>query len=163
MKAFYGSHIELPIDSMINVSTKGQEAYYKNARYIYVMYVDSASCSDCAITHLADWSQLNLMDAFKNGSLKYMFVVVPKQNNRKHVLELIKKDTLFNEFVYIDTTGVFERRNPQIPTNKLLHTFLINRQGNVELIGNPIVNIDIKNMLTKILDSNQKIIAKDIV
>src|SRR3712207_4014000 len=83
MKAFYGSHIELPIDSMINVSTKGQEAYYKNARYIYVMYVDSASCSDCAITHLADWSQLNLMDAFKNGSLKYMFVVVPKQKDRK--------------------------------------------------------------------------------
>src|SRR3712207_7763114 len=41
MKAFYGSHIELPIDSMINVSTKGQEAYYKNARYIYVMYVRS--------------------------------------------------------------------------------------------------------------------------
>src|SRR3712207_6938831 len=47
------------------------------------MYVDSASCSDCAITHLADWSQLNLMDAFKNGSLKYMFVVVPKQKDRK--------------------------------------------------------------------------------
>lgn len=156
MKTFYGSHIELPTDSMINVSTRPQAEMYKYARYIYIMYVDSTSCSDCAISKLADWSQLNLTIAFRKGILRYMFIVAPKQHQRMHVLNIIKRDSLFNKYVYIDTTGIFERKNPNLPTNKLLRTFLVNKQKNVELIGNPISNEKIKNMLTKILDSNQK-------
>ena len=151
MKEFYNSHIELPIDSMLNLSTKSQRGSYKYAKYIYIVYVDSTSCTDCAISHLSDWSQLNIMDAFKKGELKYMFVVAPKQEQRAHVLNIIEKDTLFNEFVYVDTTGIFERRNPKIPTNKLLHSFLVNKKRDVELIGNPISNTDIKNMLVKIM------------
>ena len=158
MKAFYGSHIELPTDSMINVSTRPQAEMYKYARCIYIMYVDSTSCSDCAISKLADWSQLNLTVAFRKGILRYMLIVSPKQHQRIHVLNIIKGDSLFNKYVYIDidTTGIFERKNPNLPTNKLLHTFLVNKQKYVELIGNLMANEKIKNMLTKILDNNQK-------
>ena len=140
MKEFYNSHIELPIDSMLNLSTKSQRESYKYAKYIYIVYVDSTSCTDCAISHLSDWSQLNIMDAFKKGELKYMFVVAPKQEQRAHVLNIIKRDSLFNKYVYIDTTGIFERKNPNLPTNKHLRTFLVNKQKNVKLIGNPIAN-----------------------
>ena len=156
MIAFHGSHIELSIDSMINVASMHQMKSYNDARYIYIMYVDSTSCSECAISHLADWSQLEIMDAFKKGLIRYLFIVAPKQNQRAHLLNCIRKDTLFNEFIYVDTTGIFERKNPRLPTNKLLHTFLINSQGNVELIGNPITNAEIKNLLIKILEKNHK-------
>ena len=96
------------------------------------------------------------MDAFKKGLLRYLFVVAPKHSQRTHVLNLIKRDTLFNEFVYVDTMGIFERKNPKLPTNKLLHTFLINSQGEVELIGNPIVNTEIKKLLIKITEKGHK-------
>jgi hypothetical protein len=156
IKAFHGSHIELPTDSMMNVSSMRQVNSYKEARYVYVIYVDSTSCSECAISHLTDWSQLDIMDAFKKGLLRYLFVVAPKHSQRTHVLNLIKRDTLFNEFVYVDTMGIFERKNPKLPTNKLLHTFLINSQGEVELIGNPIVNTEIKKLLIKITEKGHK-------
>ena len=156
MKAFYGSCIELPTDSMINVSPRPLAEMYKYARYIYIMYVDSTSCSDCANSKLTDWSQLNLTDAFKKGILRYILIVAPKQHQRMHVLNIIKRDALFNKYVYIDTTGIFERKNPNLPTNKHLRTFLVNKQKNVKLIGNPIANEKIKNMLIKILYSDQK-------
>jgi hypothetical protein len=155
IRAFYGTHVELPIDSMTNVSASLQTGMYKHARHIYVMYVDSTSCSDCAISHIGDWSQLNLLNAYKQGTLKYLFVVAPKHSQIKHVLDIIRRDTLSSSFVYVDTTSIFERRNPNLPTNKLLHTFLVDRNWNVELVGNPIANTEIKSMLKKIVEKEQ--------
>lgn len=156
MIAFHGSHIDLPIDSMINVSSMCHKNSYRSVKYIYIMYVDSTSCSECAISHLADWSQLDIMDTFKKGLIKYLFIVSPKHSQREHLLNLIKKDTLFNEFIYVDTTGIFERKNPELPQNKLLHTFLVDSKRNVELIGNPIENMEIKKLLIKLLEKNHK-------
>lgn len=42
--------------------------------------------------------------------------------------------------VYIDTTGVFKRRNTHIPKNKLFHTFVMRNDGKVLLVGNPFTN-----------------------
>lgn len=157
MIAFHGSHIKLPIDSMINMASMNQmKSSYNSAKYIYIMYVDSTSCSECAISHLADWSQLDIMDAFQKGVIRYLFIVAPRKSQRAKILNIIKKDTLFNAFIYVDTTNIFERNNPRLPANKLLHTFLINSQGNVELIGNPITNTEIKKLLIKMINNNEK-------
>lgn len=155
IKNFYHSQIELPLDSMMNLSSKTHTLNYDRTKYIYVMYVDSTSCSDCAISHLSDWSQLYLIDNYKDSVLNHLFIIAPKREQYIHVSKLVAKDTVFNKFVFIDTTGVFERSNPNLPTNKLLHTFLINRQRKVELIGNPLDNTQIKKMLAKLLEQNK--------
>lgn len=120
------------------------------------MYVDSTSCSDCAISHLSDWAQLDIINNYRELMFKYVFIVAPKREQYMHISKIIEKDTVFNESIFIDTIGVFERYNTNLPKNKLLHSFLINKQRNVELIGNPITNIRIKDMLIKILDEADK-------
>lgn len=104
---------------------------------------------------MADWSQLDIVDAFQKGVIRYLFIVAPKKNQRAKILNIIKKDTLFNAYIYVDTTNIFERNNPRLPANKLLHTFLINSQGNVELIGNPITNMEIKKLLIKMINNKK--------
>jgi hypothetical protein len=151
VKGFHHSQIKVPLDSMVRLSSKPFPSIYGEAKYIYVMYVDSASCGDCAISHLQDWAAIDLTDAYKSGALKYAFVIAPRQGLFRHVIEKLGENTVYKDFIFVDTAGVFERSNPNLPTNKLLHTFMINTHGEVELIGSPINNSRIKNMLEKIV------------
>ncbi|MBS4809127.1 MAG: hypothetical protein KH071_14815 [Paraprevotella sp.] len=54
--------------------------------------------------------------------------------------------------VYLDSLGVLERANPQIPSNPDLHTFLLDEDNNVLLVGNPIWNEKIKEMFWQIVE-----------
>ena len=155
IRDFHHVRVTLPLDSMINLSTKGNISSYEQAKNIYVVYVDSTSCSDCAINHLSDWSQLDIISNGDNSLLKYLFIIAPPRGQYTHVAEQVAKDTSFNEFVFIDTANVFERSNPALPTNKLLHTFLLNSQRQVEIIGSPLTNVRIKEMLMKLLEQEK--------
>lgn len=42
--------------------------------------------------------------------------------------------------IYMDTTGVFRRTNPQLPSNPMLHTFLLDENNEVLAVGNPLEN-----------------------
>lgn len=45
-----------------------------------------------------------------------------------------------------DTTGVFHRTNPQLPSNPMLHTFLLDENNEVLVVGNPLENEKIDRM-----------------
>lgn len=51
--------------------------------------------------------------------------------------------------VYIDTQGVFQQNNPHLSKNKLLHTFLLDENNNVILVGNPVRNLRVKDLYDK--------------
>ena len=42
--------------------------------------------------------------------------------------------------VLLDTAGIFERSNPQLPENPVFHTFLLDRDNRVVLVGSPLGN-----------------------
>lgn len=154
IKSLYNSVVYVPMDSMVYLSTKTYNSVYEHAEYIYIMYVDSTSCGDCAIKHLSDWSILDTTEMCNNERFKYLFVISPKRNQYKNILKKVKEDVYFNEFTFVDTLGVFERTNPNLPQNKLLHTFMITKDGRVKLVGNPITNPQIGSMLLEILSSS---------
>ena len=154
LKSWYNSVVHVPMDSMVYLSNKPYD-FYTKAEFIYVIYVDSTSCSDCAIKHLSDWSVFDASEKYGNERLKYFFVIAPKPNQYKHILDVVRGDTCFNEFTFVDTLNIFERKNPNLPKNKLLHTFLINKEGRVMLVGNPITNPKIGSMLSEIISSSR--------
>jgi len=135
-------------------AVKGVSAHLKTD-YTYVIYTDSTSCSDCTISHLTDWSRLCVNQQITPNRLSYVFIISPKRNQYASVLKHVVVLSDLGESVYIDTSGVFERRNPNIPSNKLLHTFLLDSDGNVMLIGNPINNLQIRSMLSQILSDSR--------
>lgn len=149
MRVFNNSRIELMLDSMNCVRTKDEMVVPNKSEYTYVIYVDSFSCSDCALNHFKDWVVLETQ--FDHRKFTYLFIVNPKKGERTHFIEKVKNDTLFNNRIYIDTTDVFKRHNPMLPQNNLLHTFMINKKDTVILIGNPINNRKMKELLNKIV------------
>lgn len=54
--------------------------------------------------------------------------------------------------VLLDTLGEFEKLNPHLPKNKALHTFLLDENNNVILVGNPLHNKKIEEMFNKIVE-----------
>ena len=53
-----------------------------------------------------------------------------------------------------DREGQFEKLNPHLPKNKVLHTFLLDENNNVILVGNPLHNKKIEKMFYKIVEEN---------
>lgn len=63
--------------------------------------------------------------------------------------ELLIANTNFDYPILIDTLGEFERLNPHLPKNQALHTFLLDENNRVILVGNPLRNKKIKEMFYK--------------
>ena len=53
--------------------------------------------------------------------------------------------------VYIDTTNVFLAKNSNISKSSWLHTFLLDEQNNVILVGNPTNNSRIRKLFWRIV------------
>lgn len=58
--------------------------------------------------------------------------------------------------IYVDTTKIFRRNNPQINDLSATHVFLINSNNNIVLVGNPLLNPKIEEMSLKIFEEKNR-------
>ena len=150
IKSLRNSRIELVLDSMQYARPINEMVSISECQFVYVSYVDSMSCSSCTLSHLSDWYFLT--QNINKNVLDYIFIIAPPKDDRKKVFEKVGHDLINGRHVYIDTLGVFERHNHHFPQNKMLHTFLIDKECNVVLIGNPLKNAQIEELLNKIVE-----------
>ena len=59
---------------------------------------------------------------------------------------------MFDCPILLDTLGEFEKLNPHLPKNRALHTFLLDENNNVILVGNPLRNKKIEEMFYQIVE-----------
>ncbi|MCM1516996.1 MAG: hypothetical protein NC080_11425, partial [Paraprevotella sp.] len=57
--------------------------------------------------------------------------------------------------VYLDTTGVFESLNHNLPHLAQMRTFLLNKQNTVVLVGNPVHNHRVADMMWELVNKEQ--------
>ena len=116
-----------------------------------VVYSDSIACNTCIVSKMFIWDDfVEYAEEFDNR-LKYYFIFSPKKNNEYSVrFEL--KDALFDYPVILDSNGKFEKLNPHLPKNKAMHTFLLDKDNKVILVGNPLNNPKIEEMFYEIVE-----------
>ena len=144
--------IDLCLDSMfycvkndIQIQKEDSLSYLLDSIPGLVVFTDSIYCSPCAITDMYKW--YDLMDATKNicaDQSKIFFIF----SSPASMIEDIKyglHEVSFDSPVFIDTCGVFLRNNPHIPSNPLLHVFMIDKKHNVIMIGSPLKNKERKD------------------
>lgn len=102
-----------------------------------LIYTDSASCASCKISKMTLWKPF--MDFSNNYNNKLKLIFIFTSNNSQRIWKEL--DVFQFEYPYIiDTLGEFELLNPHLPKNKALHTFLLDKNNNVILVGDPIYN-----------------------
>ena len=151
LDSFLGSKVILYTDSMLNI--KDGRNRIDDVDYTYVVYIDSTDCSECAIKSVTWWANdSDLLNALETGKLGLAFIFSPRKNVQKQIIKIIKEESVFPQYTYVDTSKLVVKYNPNIPQNRLLHTFMIDNNGKVIMAGSPITNENVKKIFLKIIN-----------
>ena len=154
VEQLYSSVIHIPTQQMLRFDCHSSvpEVIHSEG-YKMVVYTDSTECSSCAIGHLYVWEPiLDSLMTFPEYN-ETVFIFAPSKTDCSKV----EKELRYSDFkypVYLDTCNVFAELN-NIPINRLMHTFLIDKEGRVVLVGNPLSNSKIQELLFKVLNSER--------
>ena len=136
----------------INLSFEQAKAYFNGVDSTYisfpkkklVVFVDSTSCSGCFISHLTDYFEVN--DTLLSEQAELLVVLHPQRKHLKDVTHRLSHER-FPFWSIVDKDGEFNSKNPDIPDNQLLHSFALDENDNIFLVGNPTRNSRIKELL----------------
>lgn len=145
-------HVLIMNDSPINMNltnchTKylGKDTVLPNTdNYKLVVFIDSLTCSTCFLSHLVDYYEINDSLQKVNGST--IIVINPKSSQINEIKSLLKYER-HPLWCIIDEHAKFLKLNPHIPSERRFHTFLLDNNNNVILIGDPTKNRKIKSMI----------------
>lgn len=115
-------------------------------RYRFLVFKDSVLCSPCYVKSLGEWE--GFLSEFKLGDVDVLFVLQPKKSEIISVKSVLSKRR-YKHPVYLDTTGVFLKQNKQMPENEIFHYMLLNKNNKVTVIGNPLRNKEVNNIIIK--------------
>ena len=112
-----------------------------------IIYIDSTECSTCRISSF--WKYRELYDL--------------STETRKFILLLLMGNTSFESIplqeylcdsgivfpVYVDNLNSFLRINPAIPSDRRMHSFLIDCSGHAVFVGDPGSSVELFDILIK--------------
>jgi len=144
--------MHIPLDSMERMGTNVPGYIQKECcKMRLVVYTDTADCATCVLKNMYRWNGL-LERLSKYGTrFETCFIFHPLPRHMENFQLAMEKFTSSSP-VYLDTLGVFERTNPQIPADRDMHTFLLDSVGNVLLVGNPLWNDKIKELFWRTVE-----------
>ena len=122
-----------------------------NAKIKLVVYTDTATCSSCALRKMHLWNGILTDLALYKGAIQCCFIFRPLPKDMGAFRLAIKQITA-SAPLYVDSLGILEKVNPQIPSNPDLHTFLLDENNNVLVVGNPVCNENIEEMFLQIVE-----------
>lgn len=133
------------IESCIN----GIDSLYESTKVKkLIIYVDSTSCTDCFLSHLVSYNEINDTLSAYNGET--IVLLQPQKRKLGEVKDFLNYET-YPFWCILDLDGEFISLNPKLPNNKILHTFLLNEDNDIVLIGDPTRNSRIKDLFHKTL------------
>ena len=120
-------------------------------KYNFVHYVDSSQCSPCALDRMYNWNKL--VDEYSSKGVRFVFIIEPKKEQLEDVHFAIESSGLRNP-VYVDSLYAFSRQNSFLPEDQMYRSFLLDKNGKIILVGNPLENNDIKQLWNKLVKHN---------
>ena len=153
LKVLQSKSIIIPTDAKMTVF--GRDSIipsFMGSELKLIVYSDSIVCSPCAIEYMYLWEDFFEYAEGHNNRLKYYFIFTPKKNDDYSVRFALKKSKFYYP-VILDSKGEFAKLNPHLPKNKVLHTFLLDKDNNVVLVGSPLNNPKIETLFKTTVDN----------
>ena len=144
--------ITIPFDKLsCYFSDKLNDSVYHGHEYKYVFLADSNECASCMVNSLYDYIEyIEQITKGRKEKLGFYFIFSPKPNDLAKVRNKVLHSNI-NYPVYIDSATFFIKENRHIPSESMFHTFLINKYDSVVLVGNPVKNKKINDLLKNML------------
>ncbi|MDR2912779.1 MAG: hypothetical protein LBV38_05755 [Alistipes sp.] len=107
-----------------------------------VVWVDSIACSSCSLNQMFRYSEMIEYRNETGEEFVPLFLFSPPRAKIEEVILLLRYSQ-FDYPVFIDESNAFRRTNPHIPADSRFHTFLLDGNGKVLLIGDPVQNSEL--------------------
>lgn len=105
-----------------------------------VVFHDRNQCSKCQLGRISDWDEiLDLLDSLRLP-VPVWFVIAPPADEAGEIRRTIRDLRLQRYSIEIDSTNRFAQRNRVIPADALFHTFLLDEQNRIVVVGSPLFN-----------------------
>lgn len=110
-----------------------------------IIYVDSSNCSPCIINRMYKWNYLIDKARECHNAVNFIFIFDPKEEQVEDAHLAVESSGLKNR-IYLDTAHVFIHENEFIPKEEMFHTFLVDKNGRIIMIGNPQANKNVEKI-----------------
>lgn len=115
-----------------------------------IVYHDSNQCSTCQLEHISEWDKIiKHLDSLQLP-IPVIFIITPPEGRIKEVTQYLNNLKLQRYHIVIDSLNLFSKHNPIIPDNIKLHTFLLDKNNHIILVGSPLFNEKLWNMYKNI-------------
>ncbi|MDE5560566.1 MAG: hypothetical protein K2J00_02000 [Bacteroidaceae bacterium] len=125
----------------------GERAAYDSSAdsaYKLVIYIDSASCSPCFVSHMYDYEET--VAELDSVGIRTVFIFEPQKEKEEDVKTLLDRQA-YPFLSVVVRNGSFSSANPHLPSSSLLHSFLLNKENKVIVVGNPARNDKVKELM----------------
>lgn len=137
----------------INLNLKNTDVYYNGKDTLYnhadakrlVVYIDSLSCSTCFLNNMMTYYDIN--DSLVNKGGHLIVILHPKHAKIEEIEEKVVADK-YPFYCIIDGNNEFLSTN-NIPDNNLLHSFMLDKNDKIILVGDPTRNSKMKELFFK--------------
>ena len=152
LKILQSKSITIPKD--VKILVHGEDSVINNfmdSELKWIVYADSVSCNSCIVSNMTNWMNLVFYAEAFNDRLKYYFIFNPRKSDEDDI-RLSLKTSYFDYPIILDIDGKFEKLNPHLPKNKAMHTFLLDKDNKVILVGDPLRNKKIKETFYEMVE-----------
>jgi hypothetical protein len=154
VKEWIGKTIVFPENFQCNVlghDTVQDICNSLHKEYNILLYVDSTGCSSCRLK-LPEWKQLIAeSDSLFQGQIGFLLFFQPK--NKKEINFLLKGNN-FRYPVFIDMSMNIDHLN-HFPKQQLYQCFLLDKDNQVMMIGNPVFSPKIWELYKEMISKNK--------
>lgn len=118
-----------------------------------IVWADTSECSQCYVRQLELWKGYSKLESKNPTGIKFYYILETQGKQIADILNQIQS-TQLDHSIFIDTAQYFRRDNPNIPKDVRFHSFLLNSDNKIILVGNPIKNSKVQILFNKILYEN---------
>ena len=104
-----------------------------------VIWYDSLVCSSCQLSRMYEWNNIVTYADSLASWFSIIYLFTPKIDDIDRVNVVLKTNN-FDYPLFIDRNSSFIKQNPNLPKNRRLHSFLLDKNNRVVLLGNPLYN-----------------------
>lgn len=154
VEALYGREVDLCTERMLTFYPKECSpcGHPRNARLNIVSFVDTASCSPCAMQNLLGWCGfIDSLDTYKGKIGAYFIFDTSHAMQEKAIEEAPYVAEDIGVPIYVDTLHIFAQTN-RLSLSKRTQVFALDDRGKICLVGNPTENRELEELFWEIVE-----------
>ena len=121
------------------------------ARIVY--FSRGESCTACYVKGLARFNEYVHFES--EEGIEFIFIMSPRKEEIARTAALLSNCPL-EHTVYLDTCNAFLEDNPEFPQNELFHSFMINDEGKVLMVGDPFKNEKMLSLFRNVISKEKE-------